>query len=92
MIKDKMGGASFGPDKPAKVDEYERNRFLVRCRDVLLLLQELPDRADDFAGSCTSTVLSMMDTAESKSVVTQKMRQAVVNIERGAERWKAGER
>ena len=59
---------------------------------MLELLQELPERAEDFADSSTSTVLGMMETAETRSVVSPKMRRALANIERGAERWKAGER
>jgi len=93
MIKGKGYGQAELPSRtPAKAtNEYEATRFAEHCGRVVTDLQGLPEEAEDFADSATSLVLRMMERAE-KGTVTPKMRDALRNVEAGAERWMENER
>lgn len=61
--------------------------FLRRCTDALDLLDELPEAAEEFAGSCREKIESMRDWADENDYVTAPMVKALRNMVRGAERW-----
>lgn len=61
--------------------------FVKRCTAVLDLLEELPERAQDFVMSCTERLQDMQNWAEEHGHVTARMLETVGNIQSGAERW-----
>jgi hypothetical protein len=70
-----------------RAPEMTARQFVNRCRAVLEKADELPDRAGDFQEGVTERLQSMADWAEENSKVTDKMIEAVNNIERGINRW-----
>jgi len=50
-------------------------------------LEELPERASDFATSVEEKVKSMRDWVNDKQHVTQPIRESLDNMAKGAERW-----
>jgi len=66
---------------------FDVRQFTRACAEVLELLQDLPERAEDFADSATETVLGMLETAEGGKI-TARMRDALANTRAAAERWK----
>lgn len=82
-------------DKVAELEtakvEYEtdtewRDR-LDQCQAILDLLDDLPERADDFVQSAGEKVRDIAKWVETNQHVTEKQAAALDNIEAGAERW-----
>jgi uncharacterized coiled-coil DUF342 family protein len=61
--------------------------FAEMCEATLAVIDELPDRAEDFRESASETVQSMKEWAEEHEHVTDKMVTALENIDEGASKW-----
>ncbi len=82
-------------DKVAELEtakgEYEsdsewRDR-LDQCQEILDLLDDLPERADDFVQSAGEKVRDIAKWIEKEEHVTEGQCRALDNIQAGAERW-----
>lgn len=61
--------------------------FIAQCRGILLDVEELPERAEEFAASVTEKITSMQTFAEINQHVTDKQREAAENMAAGVKRW-----
>jgi len=69
-----------------EIDTEWRDR-LDQCERILEMVDELPDRAEDFAISVGEKVRDMAKWIEERTVVTDKQKEALDNMQRGCERW-----
>lgn len=60
---------------------------LDQCARILEMVDELPERASDFGESVGEKVADMAKWIEANKTVTEKQREALDNMESGAERW-----
>jgi len=68
------------PDK--RVQHYRE-----LCERILLDIDDLPERAEEFAMSCEVTISSILTFIEEQGRVTDKQAEAIENIESGVNRW-----
>ena len=61
--------------------------FIMECTAVLLDVEELPERAEEFADSVTEKVTSMQTFAEINQHVTDQQREAAENMGAAVKRW-----
>lgn len=66
------------------MDAYDA---VVFCDDILNMLYELPEKANDFAEEVKEKVESMKDWIEENDTVTDAQIVALNNIKRGVEKW-----
>lgn len=64
--------------------------FIADCDTLLEELDELPERAEDFADSVREKVSGMRGWVEENEHVTEKMVTALHNMIDGAARWNRG--
>jgi len=69
-----------------EIDTEWRDR-LDQCERILEMVDELPERAEDFAISVGEKVRDMAKWIEERTVVTEKQKEALDNMQRGCERW-----
>ena len=60
--------------------------FVTQCEDLLLTIDDLPARCNA-AGGWVNTVEGMMRWAEEHEHVTDKMEEALINIQDAVEAW-----
>lgn len=80
----------YQPMDTKKIGQTRRGdweAFLDEANGVIALMEDLPERAEDFAGSCISKIEDIMDTVETRERVTEGQWQALDNMRSGAERW-----
>jgi hypothetical protein len=65
----------------------EPNDALELCSEILGLLDDLPDRAEDFAASVEEKVQSMQEWIEEHGDCTANMGTALENMHAGVLRW-----
>ena len=58
------------------------------CDEILSELDELPDRAGDFADSVREKVESIQAFAEERGYITEAQADALLNMQRGVQRWR----
>ena len=68
-------------------DRCEWSAFLADAKTLLDGLDDLPDRAEDFADSVRTKLWGMMEWAEEARHVTPAMEEALENMEAGVRRW-----
>lgn len=74
------------------LDLTDPDDALAFCKELLSDLDDLPERAEDFAHSVQEKVESMSEWIDSNSTVTDRMSAALENIRRGVDRWLEGRR
>lgn len=65
----------------------EWEKVLIQCNDILELLDELPDAAEDFVLSVEDKVISIRNWIDVNEHVTEKQATAIENIHQGVLRW-----
>lgn len=68
-------------------DLTDPDEALTFCRELLSDLDELPERAEDFAHSVKEKVEGMEEWIDSNSAVTERMQGALLNMRGGVDRW-----
>ena len=61
--------------------------FVDQCDDLLCSLDDLPERAEDFADGVRTTIEGMRNWAEDHEHVTEKMQTALENTTFAVEKW-----
>lgn len=69
-------------------DEGDTEAFIEKCESLLGDLDDLPDRATDFADSVREKVESMRAWVERNGRVTARMTSALENMAEGLEKWR----
>lgn len=72
--------------------ETDWRGFLRRAQEVLSDLDELPERAEDFAESVREKIEDMRSWVEERERVTQRQEDALANMAEGVRRWQRGRR
>ena len=68
-------------------EKPEWRKRLDQCDEIMDLLDELPERAEDFAAGAGETVHDIAEWIQEHQEVTPKQAAALDNIQAGAERW-----
>lgn len=69
------------------MSELEWEEALDLCKEIEELLQDLPDRADDFSRSVGEKIEDMGRWIEENEYVTQNQIDALQNMKSGCEKW-----
>lgn len=72
-------------EPPARRPDWERS--LEQCEAILEAIDDLPERAADFAASVQEKVESISDWIEGHETVTSAQAAALDNMERGVHAW-----
>lgn len=81
------GSKGDKPQRDKSADDTEWQARLDQCQELLDMLDDLPDRAADFAESVREKTQSIAEWIEENEHVTQAQCEALNNMESGAERW-----
>ncbi len=72
---------------PADAPASEWEEFVGEAQDLLARLDDLPERAEDFADGVRERLEGMIEWAKEKEHVTEAMQSALGNMESGVARW-----
>lgn len=81
----KTGDAAKREDRAKEA--IAATRFIRRCKEVLDEVDDLPTRAGSFAESVREKVEGMMEWAEEKRRVTERMTESLENMSEGVAKW-----
>lgn len=93
IMEELMSGRIHGEPAPAgrapipepQAEEWEE--FVAEATDLLGTLDDLPERASDFAEGVREKLTGMIEWATDKEHVTPAMQTALENMEAGVSRW-----
>ena len=89
-LADEGGPVLIGAE-PESEEETEsatdRESIIAQCDRILGLCDEIPEQGSDFSESVSEKVESIKAWAEDGKPVTDKQRDALENMERGARNW-----
>ncbi len=66
---------------------WSEEEALKEIRETILILENLPERAEEYADGCIETLTGIEETILDTGRVSHKQQAAIENIRSGAEKW-----